>query len=187
MIDDDDYERVVSQGKWYALSSHPATGLFYACRSILPDDRRRIGARTAEQCAGCGAPITQLTVGQPRIYCGRACAQRQRKIVMMHNFISGYRSTDHRDRNGLNNQRANLRAATTAQNSRNTGLRANNSSGFKGVHATRGRWRAVLRVDGRRHHLGYFATAEAAGRAYDAAAVDLCGEFAWLNFPERQR
>ena len=83
---------------------------------------------------------------------------------------------------GLDNRRANLRLATTAQNGHNRGRPSNNTSGFKGVFRNGGRWVAQIMSRCRRECLGSFATAEAAARAYDAAALRLHGPFAKLNF-----
>jgi hypothetical protein len=87
------------------------------------------------------------------------------------------------DFGGLDNRRCNLRLATHTQNAANGRLRANNSSGFKGVHFVRrtGRWQALIRVEGRRRHLGYFSTSLEAALAYDAAAVDAWRAFARPN------
>ncbi len=92
---------------------------------------------------------------------------------------------DHRDGNGLNNQRHNLRPATTAQNSRNRGRCRNNTSGYKGVtwYKPQRKWLASISIDGRRKHLGYFASKLDAALAYDAAAREYHGDFARLNFP----
>jgi hypothetical protein len=86
---------------------------------------------------------------------------------------------DHRDGNRSNNRWDNLRRATQSQNCANRRLARNNRCGFKGVTGDEsGRWRAGIHKDGRRYHLGVFATAEDAHAAYVAAARALFGEFA---------
>jgi hypothetical protein len=91
---------------------------------------------------------------------------------------------DHINGDKLDNRRANLRAATAAQNSRNT-AKHKGGSRFKGVCLCRqtGRWKATIKIDGRQAWLGRFDTEEDAARAYDAAALEAFGEFACLNFP----
>jgi hypothetical protein len=112
----------------------------------------------------------------------------ERKIYMHHEVLGVPSSTevDHANGNGVDNRKDNLRLGTHAQNLRNTGLRTNNTSGYKGVHydSARGKWKAEICVRGKGHHLGRFPTAEEAARAYDAAARAHSGEFAWLNFPD---
>lgn len=97
---------------------------------------------------------------------------------------------DHINGNGLDNRRVNLRICTRAQNNHNKKKMGSNTSGFVGVykyapHGTwDGRWYALVTVAGRTKHLGTFKIAEDAARAYDAAAKELIGEYARLNFPE---
>ena len=119
-------------------------------------------------------------------------AQR-RKIggatVKMHREILGIIDpkieVDHRDGNGLNNCRENLRTATHQHNS--FGFRHKKigvSSKFRGVSWASGpsKWRASLKLNGSFRHLGYFKTEEEAARAYDSAATNFFGEFAAPNF-----
>lgn len=110
----------------------------------------------------------------------------RQKPLYMHRIVFGAEDgvkVDHQDRNGLNNRRGNLRAATTSQNNSNS-YRPPNRSGFRGVVNHDGRWRAQIRHEGHRHYLGFFDTPEQAARAYDAAAARFHGEFATLNFQE---
>jgi hypothetical protein len=86
---------------------------------------------------------------------------------------------DHCDGNPSNNRWANLRRATASQNCANRRVHRNNKCGFKGVVWSHiGRWRATVYKNGRKHHLGSFATPEDAHAAYVTAARKLFGEFA---------
>lgn len=118
-------------------------------------------------------------------YAERAVAREggRQRTVRLHTFLTGWPLVDHRNGDGLDNRRANLRPATKSQNSANRPIGRNNSSGFKGVDRNKGQWRAQIRVSGTKFHLGYFDSAEAAAGAYDLAAVEAFGEFATLNFP----
>ncbi len=104
--------------------------------------------------------------------------------LSMHRLILEHHAahTDHKDGNGLNNQKENLRPATRAQNGQNRNLQIH-SAPFKGVSAYKdtGRWLAGIRVNKKLKYLGYFDDPVAAARAYDAAAVANFGEFARTN------
>jgi hypothetical protein len=90
--------------------------------------------------------------------------------------------TDHIDRNGLNNLEENLRNATNHQNSMNRGNFG--AVKYRGVaYDCRGYIKAHIQLSGKGIHLGYFKTEEEAAHAYDKAAKEYFGEFAYLNFP----
>jgi hypothetical protein len=108
------------------------------------------------------------------------------KSVKLHRFILNAPTgmdVDHRDQNGLNCQRRNLRVCSRAQNSMNRRTQ-NHSSDYKGVTLLRrwSKWRATIKVDGKKIHIGYFSNPKAAAQAYDAKARELFGEFARTNF-----
>ena len=112
--------------------------------------------------------------------------QPRRPMIRMHRLIMDAPTgvlVDHRDGNGLNNQRSNLRLGTNAQNLRNRGAQSNNASGVKGVswYAPTRKWKAKIGVNGKDIRLGHFATAAEAGAAYDRAAIKYHGEFALTN------
>lgn len=92
---------------------------------------------------------------------------------------------DHRDNNGLDNRKKNLRMATDSQSCMNRG--GWSKVGFKGVHridTSKNRvrpWQARIQVDGKPLHVGVYSTAKEAAKAYNAKALELFGEFARLN------
>lgn len=101
----------------------------------------------------------------------------------MHQSIAGYalngKMVDHEDGNGLNNQRYNLRIATSLQNAANRRSKSRGKVSRPGVHqaSCNGRWIAQITVDGKKVHLGSFSTEDEAYARYAEAAADARGEF----------
>lgn len=88
---------------------------------------------------------------------------------------------DHRNGDSLDNRRANLRLCSYSQNTANSAIRRDNTSGRKGVSFQSGRkkpWIAKIQVEGRERYLGHYSTAEEAGEAYRIGAIEAFGEFA---------
>ncbi len=103
--------------------------------------------------------------------------------VYLHRFIAGEPEglhVDHRDGDGLNCRRDNLRPCTASQNNCNRRRGIRNTSGFKGAswNASVGKWLARITVRGKRHNLGHFDTPEEAHAAYVKGAAMHHGEFA---------
>jgi hypothetical protein len=111
-----------------------------------------------------------------------AQTQLKRRTIKMHRLILGGQHVDHRDGNGLNNQKHNLRPATPTQNSWNRKAQKH-SSKYKGVHFMKAnrKWMASIRLEGKKKHLGYFENEFDAAMAYDAAAAANFGNFARTN------
>ena len=106
--------------------------------------------------------------------------------ISMHRLIMNpdkYMKIDHIDRDGLNNQKNNLRICTNSQNCMNRILHSNNKSGFKGVYFCKqhNKFRARVCINKINKHIGLYIDAKDAARAYNAAAIKYHGEFANLN------
>lgn len=101
--------------------------------------------------------------------------------VLMHRWLLGVDSAhvDHINGDTLDNRRANLRPASTAENMANQSLRQDNSSGVKGVwfDCTRGTYQAFVTKDGRRIASRH-PTKEAAEKWVRCLREKLHGEFA---------
>jgi hypothetical protein len=109
--------------------------------------------------------------------------------ILMHRIIMDANKgivVDHKNGNGLDNRRQNLRICTHSQNMANRSISTRNTSGYKGVmyhpnHSTKSPWLATICFQGKSVAIGLFETPQAAARAYNAKAKELFGEFAYLN------
>lgn len=157
LVDDDDYP-LVSSCKWYAMIDRHAlnTKLIYV-RTWIPNPG-----------------------GNPR---GRVISLHR---LLMNVLDQPSIKVDHRNGNGLDNRRVNLRLASAEGNSRNR-RHIPNKSGYKGVvrHGP-DTYEARIRANHDRLYLGCYRTARDAALAYDDAARKYHGEFACLNFPQEQ-
>jgi hypothetical protein len=115
------------------------------------------------------------------------------KTILLHRLIMGLENAprsvlvDHKDHNGLNNCRTNLRKTDSSGNHANylKRLSAKNFSPYKGVHLCSDKrskpWRADIKLSGKNKHLGYYRTQEEAALAYNKAAIEHFGDMANLN------
>lgn len=121
---------------------------------------------------------------------GMIYAQRRtpRGHIMMHREIMQTPKgmvCDHADGNGLHNREENLRNCNQSQNMQNCRPREKKAgSKFKGVHPQGDKFKAQVRKNGHDHRLGLFDDPVEAAKARDRKALELFGQFAWLNFPE---
>lgn len=156
LVDDEDFE-FLNQWKWSAVKSkHSKT--FYAVRSYYGEKRKTI---------------------------------RMHKVIFERYNQFEIEEIDHIDRNGLNNQKNNLRHATRQQNICN--VRGFGVSKYKGVtHLSRTKkvkngyktyfyYRSRICLNKKTIEIGLFKTEIEAAIAYNKKALELHGEFAFIN------
>lgn len=115
-----------------------------------------------------------------RKYAIRRGRAGEKRTVGLHRWLLNAQDgteVDHKNGDGLDNRRSNIRICTTSQNSKGK-HRSSNKYGIKGVRKQGNSWLARIIVDYRQIHLGSFRTALAAQRAYNRAAKQYFGEFA---------
>lgn len=126
-----------------------------------------------------------------------AATRKNSKVLYMHREIMKYTLNpepctlnpnlfiDHIDRNPLNNRRSNLRFCTPRQNCFNQRPKLGTSK-YKGVcwHKKQKAWAAIIEMNGKATHLGFFRSESDAAKAYDAMAKKIFGQYAYLNFPK---
>lgn len=108
-------------------------------------------------------------------------------VDRMHRLIVGAsygEVVDHKDCDGLNNTRSNLRIATHSQNCANRRRAHASNNPSKGVTFNKSskKWQAQISANGKSHYLGVYSDAADAAKAYEEASKRLFGEFArWTH------
>lgn len=110
------------------------------------------------------------------------------RVIPMHRLLLKLNNpkimSDHKDGNGLNNQRYNLRITDNQHNSMNQRLQLRpKGSKYKGVHWDKERnyWIAQIKLNQKPIFLGRFNTQKEAAKAYNKKALELFKDFARLN------
>ncbi len=110
---------------------------------------------------------------------------QESQTILMHRLIlnpSEGKMVDHINRDGLDNQRHNLREATNSQNLHNTGMWRHNTTGHKGVKRIRnGRFVARIQINGETFYGNGVKTIEEAAKEYDKMAKEMLGDFSGVE------
>lgn len=119
-------------------------------------------------------------------YADRALPRKDGKQghLKLHQFLlPGRKRVDHKNGNGLDNQKHNLRPASHGQNIANSRKMRGCLSQFKGVTWCKRNvcWAVQIVFQGKNKHVGYFSDEKVAAAAYNSEAAKLWGEFARLN------
>jgi hypothetical protein len=111
------------------------------------------------------------------------------KWILAHRLLmdGAPENIDHKNRNGLDNRRENLRLCNQSQNIANSKVSKRSKTGFKGVTpinwGTGMRYRAQITHNGKMISLGCFKNVKDAAKAYNDRALNIFGDFANLNNP----
>lgn len=104
------------------------------------------------------------------------------KIGLLHRFIMNAPKgvdIDHIDHNTEDNRKQNLRICSTVENSRNSRMQCNNTSGYKGVcwDKREDKWMAYLKINYGHKTLGYFTNLDDAIECRKRAELNTYGEY----------
>lgn len=145
----------------------PGTGVFTRLVKMSPN--AHLGVVPGERI---GDGYLAISVGGKRYYMHRLAWFYMNRRWPDHNI-------DHINGDRTDNRISNLRDVTQAINLQNIHkAKAYSSTGLLGVSKFRDRFKAEIRIDGIKKHIGVFLTAELAHQAYMAARRDyhaVCG------------
>lgn len=112
---------------------------------------------------------------------GKSQSVYMHRMVLSIEHVDRKTAVDHIDHNGLNNQKENLRLCSNSENLMNMRPRKG-ASKYKGVYRDESniKWVAQIR-EGKGLALGTYSNEDDAARAYNIAAKELFGEFAFYN------
>lgn len=107
-------------------------------------------------------------------------------VILMHRLIVSAKKgeiIDHINRDTLDNRKSNLRVGDVRHNLANQPktIKRKTTSKYKGVHLKDNKWIAQIGVNRGTVFLGQFNEEKEAAKAYNRAAFEQYGEFAWLN------
>lgn len=127
-----------------------------------------------------GLPVISMDQdGYLRVKLFKRDLRVHRLVWLLHYGIWPTTFIDHRNRVRTDNRIDNLRECTRQQNNQNHPPRYGRK--FKGVNKVSDQYRAVIFTNGQQIPLGSFDTEEEAAMAYNVAALNHFGEFAFLN------
>lgn len=121
---------------------------------------------------------------------GRAQRSTSRKSIegktsiFMHRIIMNVpkdMQIDHKNGNGLDNRKENLRVCTNMENNRNKGIARKNTSGVTGISWNKNyeKWHTYIKINNKFIFLGYFGDKEIAIQIRKQAEKQYFGEFAY--------
>lgn len=117
---------------------------------------------------------------------------KKRNCIPIHRFVMKAEKgqiIDHKNGNGLDCQKHNLRISTRSQNGANRKSAKNSTSKYLGVslkidkRSNYSRWRAGITHNKKNIHIGLFNNEENAATAYNIFAEKYHGDFAKFNVP----
>lgn len=167
LVDDEDFE-FLNQYKW---SAHKEHNIYYAVRCVT---------------------IQSYNKMKNQKWKGKII--RMHRLIMESSLVKPLKikgDIDHKNGNGLDNRKTNLRLCTGSQNNANSSKQENyggrkTTSIYKGVYWKKDckKWCAKIMFNRKSIHLGCFSNEICAAKAYDKQSKELSGEFARLNFKE---
>lgn len=110
----------------------------------------------------------------------------KRKRLYMHRVLlkaPDGMEVDHKNMNGIDNRKENIRVCTCLENKRHYSVRRDNRTGIKGVSwdKRRQKYRVQISIKGKRLWLGTYNSLSDATTIYNEAARQYYKEFAYLN------